>query len=342
LPDGKGTDLLKQAAKLRPFMGLILYTVLDDIAIQYTTKTIGAKYLSKPASRAGLGEAVKEAAKQVEEFSHEGPRKLLIAEDTAAIRDVIQRQLNKLEVEAEFAINGVEALKKLKEEGGYGILITDLHMPEMDGYQLTKHIRDDEEAGDGLLKGRFPIIALTADVQISQKQSYMTYGFDECLLKPVSLGQLKQMLVRWGVIVEENKAKNETQEKKADKNIVKEVAVKEVKKELPPALNKEAIIEQMGEIDEDSVAMLKSFIDMTRPLLDRIEKAFVAESRIELREASHSLKGAARSACCSYLGDLAADIQDRADREKEITRQMIDEIKAEFNRAEEEINKLAI
>jgi len=349
LPDGKGTDLLKEAAKLRPFMGMILYTVLDDIGIQYTAKTIGAKYLSKPASRVGLGEAVKDAAKQVESFSHEGPRKLLIAEDTAAIRDVIQRQLNKLEVEAHFAENGVEALKKLKEEGGYGILITDLHMPEMDGYQLTKQLRDEEEAGNGLLKGsRFPIIALTADVQISQKQSYLTYGFDECLLKPVSMGQLKQMLVRWGVIVEENKEKNEAQEKKAEKNIVKEkapkqeIATKRDRSNLPPALDKQAIIDQMGDIDEDAVEMLKAFINMTRPLLEKIEKSFTAQSRVELREAAHSLKGAARSACCLPLGDLAADLQERADREKEISLQMIDDIKDEFLRAEEEINNLKI
>jgi len=221
-------------------------------------------------------------------------------------------------------------------------------MPEMDGYKLTKILRDDEEAGNGMLsESRFPIIALTADVQISQKKSYLTHGFDECLLKPVSLGQLKQMLVRWGVIVEENKEKNEAQAKTTEKNVIKEVTesktvVKRDRANLPPALDKNAIIEQMGEIDEDSVEMLKAFIGMTKPVIERIEKAFEAESRVELREASHSLKGAARSACCSYLGDMAADIQDRADREKDITQQMMNDLKDEFLRAEEEIGKLEI
>ncbi len=340
LPDGKGTDLLKEAAKLRPFMGLILYTVLDDIGIQYTAKTIGAKYLSKPASRIGLGEAVKDAAKQVEEFSHEGPRKLLIAEDTAAIRDVIQRQLKKLEVDAEFAINGVDAFEKLQKDS-YGILITDLHMPEMDGYQLTKKLRDMEDEGKGLLKSRFPIIALTADVQISQKQSYLTYGFDECLLKPVSLGQLKQMLVRWGVIVEENKNKSDSQEKTVEKQIVKEPAA-EVKKDLPPALDKNAIVEQMGDIDEDAVSMLNAFIDMTYPLIDRIKQAHRDDKRLELREAAHSLKGAARSACCTYLGDLAADMQADAEQDKSISKDKVDEIEAEFKRAEKDIRELKV
>ncbi|MCK5658573.1 MAG: response regulator, partial [Alphaproteobacteria bacterium] len=65
LPDGLGIDLLKEAAKLRPFMGLILYTVRNDLGMQYTAKVLGAKYLSKPASRLGLGEAVKAAARQI-------------------------------------------------------------------------------------------------------------------------------------------------------------------------------------------------------------------------------------------------------------------------------------
>jgi DNA-binding response OmpR family regulator len=102
LPDGLGIDLLKEAAKLRPFMGLILYTVRNDYGMQYTAKVLGAKYLSKPASRLGLGETVKAAAARMTEQDFTGPRKLLIAEDTESVRDVLRRQLQKLGVEADF------------------------------------------------------------------------------------------------------------------------------------------------------------------------------------------------------------------------------------------------
>jgi len=337
LPDGAGTDLLKEAAKLRPFMGLILYTVLDDIGIQYTAKTMGAKYLSKPASRAGLGEAIKDAAKKISEFSHDGPRKLLIAEDTLAIQDVLKRQLKKLDIEADFADNGLIALEILQKKE-HGILITDLHMPEMDGYQLTLKLREMEEEGNGILeKTRLPIIALTADVQVSQKQSYLAYGFDECLLKPVSIGQLKQMLVRWGVIFDKS-----AMAEKTITAVSKEEVKKEEEKTLPPALDRAAISEQMGDLDADAIEMLKSFIIMTRPVLEKIRKAFNDENTHILRESSHSLKGSARSACCSYLGDLASEVQNCADNHQKVTEDMITGLEKEFKRAEKEINELKL
>lgn len=337
LPDGVGTELLKEASKLRPFMGLVLYTVLDDIGIQYTAKTIGAKYLSKPASRAGLGEAIKDASKKITEFSHDGPRKLLIAEDTPAIQDILKRQLKKLEVEADFADNGLIAFEQLQKKE-YGILITDLHMPEMDGYQLTSKLREMEEENKGILENsRLPIIALTADVQVSQKQSYLTYGFDECLLKPVSIGQLKQMLIRWGVIVDKDQENKiaETEEQPLAETVPEE-------KQLPPALNKDSIEEQMGSLDEDSIEMLKAFINMTRPIIEKIRDSFDEEDYHVLRESSHSLKGSARSACCMRLGDFAAEVQNCADNHMEVTEKMIKDIESEFKRAEKEIYELKL
>ncbi|MCF8496113.1 MAG: response regulator, partial [Alphaproteobacteria bacterium] len=92
LPDGTGLDLMKEIVKIRPNTGLIMYTVRDDAGLKQSLQSLGSLHLTKPASRAGLGEAVKNAAAKVQHFTIEGPRKLLIAEDTASIRDVLGRQ----------------------------------------------------------------------------------------------------------------------------------------------------------------------------------------------------------------------------------------------------------
>jgi len=68
-------------------------------------------------------------------------------------------------------------------------------MPEIDGYQVIKEIRSMEDA-----ETRFPVIVLTADVQMAQRQTYMELGFDECLLKPISLAQVRRLMMRWGLL----------------------------------------------------------------------------------------------------------------------------------------------
>ncbi len=332
LPDGLGIDLLKEAAKLRPYMGLILYTVRNDFGVQYTAKVIGAKYLSKPASRAGLGETVKAAARKVTQQNYSGPRRLLIAEDTPSVRDLLKRQLEKLGVEADFAGNGVEALALL-EKREHGILFTDLHMPDMDGYQLVAHIRAEEEENNVDSLKRFPVIVLTADVQMAQRQAYLSFGFDECLLKPVSLGQFRQLLIRWGVLREkDNPAQTET-----PPEIPAQVCDD---KTTSAIIDRTMAVTQFGAFDAEAVQMIGMFAEMTRPQIAEIRQAFESADLPKLKELGHSLKGGARSACCAQLGDLAAELQERAGAGAPVSPELISNIEEAFSRIEKEINRL--
>lgn len=140
LPDGLGLDLIREAMDIRPYMGMIMYTVRDDIGMQHTLQSLGVTYLAKPASRVGLGTAVKDAAMKTARVAIDGPTRLLIAEDTASVREVLQRQLERLGVEADFVTDGRQALEAYYT-GQYGIIITDLHMPEIDGYDLVAAVR---------------------------------------------------------------------------------------------------------------------------------------------------------------------------------------------------------
>lgn len=317
LPDGLGLDLIRRIMDVRPFMGLIMYTVRDDSGLQHSLQSLGVTYLSKPASRAGLGEAVRDAASKVHKVSTDGPTRLLIAEDTASVREVLRRQLDKLGVEADFAYNGREALVAL-QSGQYGILLTDLHMPEMDGYGVVKTIREQEEKEGN--KQNFPVIVLTADVQMAQRQVYMSYGFDECLLKPVSLGQFRRLLIRWGLLEEREESPQETQNEPTTNNAV-----------IRPAIDMDAVRQQMGGLDESTIQMLRLFPGMIDPVILRLRQAHEKGDHAAVREAAHSLKGGARSACCTVLGDLAADLQTEAE-EKNPAGELVHEILEEFER----------
>ncbi len=326
LPDGLGLDLIKEIMEVRPYMGLIMYTVRDDVGLSHSLQALGVKYLTKPASRTGLGEAVKNASSKAARINIEGPTRMLIAEDTDSVRDILGRQLEKLGVEADFVVNGKEALKAL-ETGKYGILITDLHMPEMDGYELVETLRQKEEATDN----HFPIMVLTADVQMAQREVYLRHGFDECLLKPVSLGQFRGLLYRWGLLSEE-----ETEQKSPEQdNTVPDSA----DENLPPAIDLAAMKEQMGAVDNDAIEMLHMFVDMTQPLIEKIQTAQTEDDFHNLMEAAHSLKGSARSACCNVLGDLAAKLQDDANVQKP-SENLVAEIAQEFERVKAAVGTL--
>lgn len=326
LPDGLGLDLIRDIMAVRPFMGLVMYTVRDDAGLQHSLQSLGVTYLSKPASRIGLGEAVRDAASKTQQLGIEGPRKMLIAEDTMAVRDVLQRQLTSLGVDATFVENGVDALYAVRS-GEYGILLTDLHMPEMDGYGVIAEIRKDDEK----LGRHFPVIALTADVQMAQRQVYMSHGFDECLLKPVSLGQFKRLLMRWGLLSHQG----EDIQTHGSINTSQNTTVKNLS-----AIDRDAMIAQMGAFDEGALEMLKMFIDMCEPLIVRIQTSYNNNDVHGLKEAAHSLKGAARSACLNDLGEAAAKLQNEAEGGGKNFEPSVHDIIKEFERARDEIKLL--
>jgi CheY-like chemotaxis protein len=336
LPDGLGINLIREIMEFRPSTGLIMYTVRDDIGMQHTLNALGVTYLSKPASRVGLGDAVKGAARRNLKLNIDGPTRLLIAEDTASVRDVLQRQLEKLGVDADFVDDGKKALKAL-ESGKYGILFTDLHMPEMDGYDVVEHIRAGEAGRKATRKKgesipHFPVVVLTADVQMAQRQTYLSHGFDECLLKPVSLGQFRRLLIRWGLL-----AGAEDEDSTAAESISTTTAPPD---NLPPAIDLATMRELMGAVDENAIQMMGMFVDMTAPLIERLRVARDLNDMHELREAGHSLKGAARSASCNVLGDIAAQLQTDAEAHKDGCGALVNKIEAEFERVREAIKNL--
>jgi len=118
-------------------------------------------------------------------------RLILVAEDNETNRKVIQHQLGLLGFAADITGDGREALERWKS-GDYALLITDLYMPNMDGYQLTAAIRD-EEAG----MRRTPVIALSANALSNEADHCRAAGMDDYLSKPARLTDLVDMLTKW-------------------------------------------------------------------------------------------------------------------------------------------------
>lgn len=122
------------------------------------------------------------------EEARQAGRLVLVAEDDETNQKVILRQLALLGVAAEMASNGKQALE-LWRSGDYGLLLTDLHMPSMDGYELARAIRAQERG-----TRRIPIAALTATALKGESERCRAAGMDKYLTKPLQLADLRAAL----------------------------------------------------------------------------------------------------------------------------------------------------
>jgi signal transduction histidine kinase/CheY-like chemotaxis protein/HPt (histidine-containing phosphotransfer) domain-containing protein len=115
---------------------------------------------------------------------------ILVAEDDETNQNVIRLQLETLGYACEIADNGVKALE-LWRSGHYALLLSDLFMPQMDGYELTASIRKEEQ------DTRIPIFILSANAITDEIHQAKGHGADEYVTKPVSLHQLQVLIERW-------------------------------------------------------------------------------------------------------------------------------------------------
>jgi CheY-like chemotaxis protein len=136
------------------------------------------------------GEVATDGAKQaVREGGHhaEGPPLILVAEDNTTNQKVIRHQLERMGLAGDVVANGREALDRWRS-GDYALVLTDLHMPMMDGHELARSIRAEED------DRRTPIVALTANAVASEETRCREAGIDCYLTKPVRLPKLKEVI----------------------------------------------------------------------------------------------------------------------------------------------------
>lgn len=121
--------------------------------------------------------------------------KALIVEDNEINQLVIKEQLREIGLASDLAVNGEDALEKVKrsiaEKSPYAIILMDCHMPIMDGLEATKQIRK-----LGHQSSTLPIIALTANALTKDKEKCLKSGMNDFISKPVGVSRLKECVFR--------------------------------------------------------------------------------------------------------------------------------------------------
>ncbi len=119
---------------------------------------------------------------------------ILVAEDNETNRLVISKVLTRLGYAAELVENGKLALEALRPDR-HGMVITDCHMPVMDGYAFARAVRGQEGGDDG--QRRVPIVALTADAVAGTVRKCLEAGMDDYLAKPIDVALLDAAVRKW-------------------------------------------------------------------------------------------------------------------------------------------------
>jgi CheY-like chemotaxis protein/HPt (histidine-containing phosphotransfer) domain-containing protein len=119
--------------------------------------------------------------------------RILLAEDNLTNQIVAQAMLDRLGYNVDMVATGVEAINALRDTE-YDLLLMDCEMPEMDGYEASRRIRDGEANSNN---STVPIVAVTADAMSGDRDRCLKAGISDYLAKPVELQRLKEVLEKW-------------------------------------------------------------------------------------------------------------------------------------------------
>jgi PAS domain S-box-containing protein len=220
---------------------------------------------------------------------------VLVAEDNLVNQRVILRQLNRLGYTAIMAEDGRKAMEKFADHK-YGLLLTDCHMPEMDGFELCAAIRATEKNQDLHL----PIVAITANALQGEAERCLAAGMDDFVAKPVELKQLQAVVQKWlpdavpVLSLPDEVVTNRDAVETANSNPINLARLREISGED----NAEFLIET-----------LEFFREMIADTPERLAQLIQNKDAKALCEAAHETKGAALYAAAIELSDLMKQLE---------------------------------
>jgi PAS domain S-box-containing protein len=212
---------------------------------------------------------------------------VLVVDDHPVNQEVMVRQLDLLGVAADTAADGEEAYEAWSNNP-YAAVLADIHMPRMDGYELTRRIRTAEANRAGGM--RTPVIAVTANAMKGEEERCLAVGMDAYLAKPLNIDWLRTTLLRWLPLEDEHDEPHASRRHGA-------------------AIDRSVLASWLGDDQAAIASLLGKFRDTAAEAERRVGAALARGDLASVLSAAHKLKGAAQAIGANPAAVAAAALE---------------------------------
>jgi PAS domain S-box-containing protein len=225
--------------------------------------------------------------------------KVLVAEDNPLNQQVVKEFLHLAGIAVEIANNGKEAIALLNN-GAFDAVLMDMHMPEMDGFETTKLIRNEARFA------KLPVIALTAGVTQEERERCMALGMNDFIAKPIDPKKILRTLMQWikpiGI--------SATADMAAEPITAKLFGANDL-----PGFELQYLLTMIGNNQELAVRLLRSFRESMKDFPGELEALLATGNSVSARELAHKIKGASGTIgavrLCAASEALEAELNDQ-------------------------------
>jgi len=242
--------------------------------------------------------------------------RILIVEDSQINRLVLLSMLQKEGFDADVVCNGAEALRAMQDVS-YDLVFMDCQMPEMDGYETTKLLRQGKE---GVRNPGVPVIAITANALKGDREKCLRAGMDEYIAKPVRKAEIVNVL---GKFFDNGAASAETAANTNPKSLIgmKNNSI----------FQEEEMLERLQHDREVARMIIENFLEDVPQQFGKLKTAVRENSAEDAHLTAHSIKGAALMIGGSLLSKVAFEIEMAARAENlRQAEELLDEMEAQI------------
>ena len=229
--------------------------------------------------------------------------RILVAEDNPTNQIVALKMLARLGYRADAVANGFEAVRAL-ETIPYDLVLMDVQMPEMDGFEATERIRDPESP---VRDHAIPVIAMTAHAMKGDRERCMEAGMDDYVSKPVRTQELVAVIERQlGA-----KADRAVQAAVVEDEVGEEQAKGPIQTSPEKPSFDESALGDRFEGDEETInAVVSTFLDDAPNQIRFLKEALETKDAEAVKQRAHSLKGASGNVGAPVLQALSLQAED--------------------------------
>ncbi|PJA98017.1 MAG: hypothetical protein CO128_09520 [Ignavibacteriales bacterium CG_4_9_14_3_um_filter_30_11] len=343
MPEIDGIELasiIRKDDELNTLPIIILSSINQKEELQRRNSVLDILFLTKPIKQAQLQQIILKALRgekrerKYKKFEKEldntlaqnYPLRILIAEDNLVNQKVAIRTFEKMGYRVDVVANGQEAVQGVRNIK-YDIVFMDVLMPEMDGYEATKLILDEQNENT-----RPRIIAMTANAMQGDKETCLKAGMDDYISKPIHIDELQKLIISWGEKIKSQKLDL------VEKLKSKVTSTKIIDEEKISFLNDIQTPEDLKFYKE----LINIYIEDLPKTIQLIKHAQINNDARMLQFNAHKLKGGSVTLGIQAVADICHELERKANENEfdEFTEMLVSDLAKKIETVIKELDKI--